>query len=252
MKKVLQWVAIIGTGAAAVLSLIALGEKISRMYRPPLSAEASFSEQILPPDVGRALSDSALEQLFRDELFRSAGNGSTIQRVEREFRPSAVARKIQSRLSSITGHRALGGRWDFRLRNRGSETLIGVSLSAPNAVRVSVAREGERAVDTTVSGAIKIGELQPDETVVVRVWTTGYASLFDGPRVRLVHSRGRGAILVAKPAGAFGRFADAIGIPLLITLWLVGLIALISSSLPSRTPKGLGDTSSTSPKEGER
>ncbi len=119
----------------------------------------------------------------------------------------------------------LGGIWTGSIKNTGDNTARGVTLSVPFTKYFCQQREGAEAKCEAARDIVRVGDLQPQETVIVRLWTSIAPDVYEESRVHLAFMEGTGSVRILAPASPFWRWMER--------NWLFLLFLIATVTIPT-------------------
>lgn len=247
---------------AAVLSITQLWDWFAKPTQQ-LEAEVQFGPVLLPPSLAYQfeklqpiVAGDWIEPLIHSSFARHGpapkGADRLAQEITRELRYKLLDNVPTSVPSDVTN---LSGYWRATVRNMGSQPLQGVRLVLPYTTVVRVEREGAPSAARSIDSVIELDVVHPRDVVRVTGWSEVEPSLANENSIRITHANGVGTVIINRPVGMIGRFADQYFPVLLISLPLLLLILLqarsYSRSVSSRKPPEELPKTNESSKEGD-
>jgi hypothetical protein len=217
-----------------------------------LHAELTSGVFFVPPGISqefealRRLSDNAdlaknldiehdLNLMSHDpELIKSAKN-SIVSNVS-----LYLNQRIPGRLPSP--YSLLEGIWTGSIENTGDTTARAVTITIPYSKYFCEERRGAEAKCEVATDVFRVGDLQPQESVTVRAWTSAAPDRYWESQLHLSFMDGVGSVRILASASPFWRWMEqSWGITLWLTLsisWMVAAVVRFLRQAGRQSTKG--------------
>lgn len=133
-----------------------------------------------------------------------------------------LSSELQYEIRDTTPHEisSLDGTYWISVKNDGNKAVSEVRLIVPNTEIATISRAGIDEYLQPTGDLIKLGNIQPQESIDVIIWTTIRPSRFHTSSIQLTHETGLGKVLVRANARPFAQWIDRNSSLLLLYLFL--------------------------------
>jgi len=262
LKFALATLAVLGALASLVTALPLLFSRTASV-----SAEVTPSRFVIPPGIDgqiKSLHSLAQREVLQKELkmgfLDGMGLATALKQGAKDEAIDTVNLYLEMNLPRELSEpfNSLHGFWPASVRNTGERTARSVSVKIPNTLYACQQREGEEPKCDRASDVIKVGDLQPEESVAILAWTRDEPSRLGEEDVRVTFSEGVGSVSILAPVGPFWQWMDRYSRAFLLSLVPLGIFLLVSivaylidgprNSAIQKVVKGGEDDATESPK----